>query len=101
MEAGAEISGNAHIGITGKGEYIVGEDDDTHVAEVLELHDLESDPGKEAFKARAADNLTTRTIHHHVFSMSLIREMLEYCGFAVEYQQQLPPFNLITIAKKR
>ena len=79
----------------------VGEDDDTHVAEVLELHDLESDPGKEAFKARAADNLTTRTIHHHVFSMSLIREMLEYCGFAVEYQQQLPPFNLITIAKKR
>ncbi len=78
----------------------VGEDDDTHIAEVLELHDFESDPGKEAFKVRAADNLTTRTLHHHVFSTTLIREMLGHCGFTVEYQQQLPPFNLIAVAKK-
>lgn len=79
----------------------MGEDDNTHLAEALELHDMESDPGREAFKARVVENLTTRTIHHHVFSFALIREMLEYCGFAVEYQQQLPPFNLITVAKKR
>jgi len=79
----------------------VGEDDDTHIAEALELHDLKSDPGKDAFMARAADNLTTRTLHHHVFSADLIRKMLEHFGFAVEYQQQLPPFNLIAIAKKR
>jgi len=59
------------------------------------------DPNKESFKANVSKNLATRIVHHHVFSMAVIREMLEYGGFTVEYQQHLPPFNLITIAIKK
>jgi len=79
----------------------IGEDDETHFAEALQLHDFERDPNKESFKANVSKNLATRIVHHHVFSMAVIREMLEYGGFTVEYQQHLPPFNLITIAIKK
>jgi SAM-dependent methyltransferase len=79
----------------------IGEDDGTHFPEALQLHDFERDPNKESFKDNVSKNIATRIVHHHVFSFEVIKKMLEYCGFELEYQQQLPPFNLITIAKKR
>ncbi len=78
----------------------IGETDDTHLEEALALHDPERDPNKETFKANVAENITTRVLHHHVFSMGVVKEMLEYCGFSIEYQQSFPPFNLVTIARK-
>ena len=47
-----------------------GEDDVTHVEEILALHDLERDPGapdRETFERRCRENASTRAMHHHVF----------------------------------
>lgn len=62
------------------------EADLTHLEETLELHDLSMDPSAgslENFKNRSLDNFNNRTLHHHVFDLSLIKEMLNYSGFKV------------------
>lgn len=56
-----------------------GEDDMTHLQEVLELHDLARDPGaptREVFERRCRDNAGTRAMHHHVFDS---RGVVELC----------------------
>ena len=81
-----------------------GEDDTTHFEEVLELHDFSRDSflgSMEELKTRTADNLANRAIHHHVFSLALVKELLEYAGFKIEYQQKAKPFHLVTIAGKK
>ena len=47
-----------------------GEDDLTHIEEILAMHDLERDPGapdREIFERRCHENASTRAMHHHVF----------------------------------
>lgn len=64
----------------------VGEDDLTHLDEILELHDLSLDPPAgsfEEFKLRSLDNFRNRALHHHVFDVPLIKKMLEYSNFKV------------------
>jgi SAM-dependent methyltransferase len=59
------------------------EEDMTHLAEVLELHDLSLDPGagdRENFIARCMENYKYRGMHHHVFDMVLIERMLSHLG---------------------
>ncbi|MEE6176564.1 methyltransferase domain-containing protein [Mycobacterium sp. 050134] len=61
-----------------------GEDDLTHLDEILALHDLERDPPAgdiEHFRARSLRNFENRTLHHHVFDVNLIKDMLGYVGF--------------------
>ena len=82
----------------------VDEHDTTHFNEVIELHDLSKDTGvtsKDELEKRTLGNFENRCVHHHVFSLSLVKEMLEYCGFDIIYQQKGTPFHLITVAKKR
>jgi len=48
----------------------VGEEDLTHVPEILELHDLSRDEGagtREQFRQRCLANHVHRALHHHVF----------------------------------
>jgi len=69
----------------------VGEDDTTHVEEILQLHDLSLDPlagGYENFKKRSLDNINNRCLHHHVFDLKLLEEI---CGH----------FNLSVLVKTR
>ena len=64
----------------------VGEDDLTHLDEILFLHDLSLDPeagGFDAFRARGLDNLHNRALHHHVFDLDLARETVAFSGFEV------------------
>lgn len=79
------------------------EHDDTHFDEIL-LHffppKIEEKISKEMTKELLQKNYENRRAHHHVFSFEIIREMLVYCGFETIYQQEAPPFHLITIAKK-
>jgi hypothetical protein len=82
----------------------IDEHDITHFEEIVTLHDRSRDPGMntslevaEILKA----NYTNRMAHHHVFSQDLVKQMLEYCGFEVSYQQEMAPFHLITIAYKK
>ena len=61
----------------------VGEDDLTHLEEILELHDLSRDPlGRpfSKFKERCLDNISNRCLHHHVFDEALIRNILAHCN---------------------
>lgn len=80
------------------------ERDPTHFAEIMQLHDLTNDKGvtsKQELQMRTSNNFENRCVHHHVFSLELIRELLNYCGFTVIYQQKGHPFHLITYAEKK
>jgi SAM-dependent methyltransferase len=62
----------------------VGEDDLTHLDEILALHDLSMDPAAgdlEHFRQRSLKNFENRTLHHHVFDVPLIEGMLDHVGF--------------------
>lgn len=61
----------------------VGEDDLTHLDEILALHDLDRDPwagGRENFERRSRDNLVHRGLHHHVFDLALMSRMAAHLG---------------------
>ena len=82
----------------------VGEDDLTHLPEILELHDLARDPQAgtpEQFKARALRNFENRCLHHHVFSQESGYKLVEFAGFQVDHQEITKPFHLIFLARKR
>jgi SAM-dependent methyltransferase len=64
----------------------VGEDDLTHLDEILTLHDLRKDPPAgdlKHFRERSLKNFQNRTLHHHVFDVPLIEEMLDHLGFDI------------------
>ena len=64
----------------------VGEDDLTHLDEILALHDLRKDPPAgdlKHFRERSLKNFQNRTLHHHVFDVALIEEMLDHLGFEI------------------
>lgn len=61
----------------------VGEDDLSHLDEILELHDLPLDPPAgtlEQFKARSLKNIENRCLHHHVFDLDLLTKIFDYFG---------------------
>jgi SAM-dependent methyltransferase len=77
--------------------------DDTHFNEVVSLHDISIDKGINSItelRNRIKNNFINRCVHHHVFSFEVIKQMLDFTGFATIYQQKAEPFHLITVAKK-
>ncbi|MES1219188.1 MAG: class I SAM-dependent methyltransferase [Bacteroidota bacterium] len=79
------------------------EDDTTHFKEILSLHERKKDDGLgagETLEERLTANITHRYAHHHVFNFELINEILNYFSFKKIYQQEAPPFHLITLAQK-
>ena len=63
-----------------------GENDLTHLKEILELHDLNMDKpagSKEQFQVRALKNFETRSIHHHVFDIAVLKEIYSFFNFEV------------------
>lgn len=80
------------------------EHDTTHFAEVLNLHDLSRDAvvaSKAELEKRIRDNFHNRCVHHHVFSLNLMQQMLEYCGFDIVHQFEAAPFHMGIVGKKR
>jgi len=64
----------------------IGEDDLTHLDEILRLHDLRRDPpagNLTQFRERSLKNLQNRTLHHHVFDVEVIEQMLNQVGFEI------------------
>lgn len=64
----------------------IGEDDLTHLDEILQLHDLKYDPlagNFEEFKTRSLDNFNNRCLHHHVFDTNLLEQICTYFGLKV------------------
>ena len=64
----------------------VGEDDLTHLPEILALHDLEKDKpagSPEQFRQRCMENVSKRAMHHHVFDTYAALQLVDYAGFGV------------------
>ena len=80
----------------------VGEDDLTHVAEVLSLHDVAGDYGvtdAEAFRERVKKNTELRSIHHHVFDTQLAAAVVESAGFELIAVEPLLPYHIVVLAR--
>lgn len=63
-----------------------GENDLTHLDEVVALHDLKMDKpagNMEQFKARASKNFETRSMHHHVYDVDLLKEIFYFFNVEV------------------
>src|ERR1700722_5833576 len=81
----------------------IGEDDLTHLPEILELHDLRRDPeagGFAAFKARSERNRENRGLHHHVFDTRLAVELLDHLGVQIRAVESTFPFHIATLAQR-
>jgi hypothetical protein len=59
------------------------EDDMTHLEEIVALHEHQQGATPESIRRENIDNFRTRSMHHHVFDIPLIRTMLQHCGFRV------------------
>jgi len=84
-------------------ERSTGEDDLTHLPEILERHDLKRDPGagsREQFHARSLDNFANRCLHHHVFDENNSRELLSRSGFEVLAVESAMPFHICLLARQ-
>jgi len=80
-----------------------GEDDRTHIAEVLELHDFERDFWAEkgdTFRKRCEDNLRHRCVHHHVFDTDLAARLVDLAGFAILAVEHALPSHIVIVCSK-
>lgn len=81
----------------------VDEHDQTHLAEILALHDLDRDRGagsREAFEARSLRNYEHRGLHHHVFDTALVIRMLDAVGLQVRHVEPFPIHHIAVVATK-
>lgn len=77
------------------------EKDSTHFEEIARLHSVEKDTGVQnqaQLKHRLEENFINRCAHHHVFNFPTIKEMLEFSGFKVIWQEDVHNFHLLTFA---
>jgi SAM-dependent methyltransferase len=81
----------------------VGEEDLTHLAEVLELHDLSRDQAagtKEQFRLRCLSNHAHRAMHHHVFDTMNALQTVNHMGFRILRVDHLKPLHIIILATR-
>lgn len=78
------------------------EDDLTHLEEILELHDLERDPGapnREVFEQRCRENPSSRAMHHHVFDSRSVYETCQAAGLEVVALRPKATFNIVCLCR--
>lgn len=81
----------------------VREDDPTHMPEVLALHDLSRDAGVGSAKdlrQRIEQNAANRCLHHHVFDLALMSDVLRESGWNVRATESARPLHLLALARK-
>jgi len=79
-----------------------GEEDLTHLEEVLELHDHSRnscDMTEEDFVSWCSNNHEHRIMHHHVFNQELLTKCFEWAGYQDIHVEELDPVSYIVIAK--
>jgi len=80
----------------------VGEDDLTHLTEILERHDLTRDTPAgtlNQFRERSLNNLQNRCLHHHVFDFRLLEALLDHVGIQHLSSKWLSPFHQIVVGR--
>lgn len=81
----------------------VDEADDTHVDEILRLHDVDRDPGLAShtqLRERVDQNLSTRSMHHHVFDTRTVWEMVTEVGWRPVEVEAVWPHDIVLLAFK-
>ena len=79
-----------------------GEDDLTHLPEIVKLHDLSMDPPAgttKEFRQRSLENFTNRCLHHHVFNENNSKELLSAIGIEVLAVETAWPFHIFLLAR--
>ena len=82
----------------------VSEGDLTHLAEIVDLHDLSKDEAagtQEQFHQRCLANHVNRAMHHHVFDTRTALELIDHAGFHVIRIDTLKPYHIIILASVR
>lgn len=81
----------------------IGEEDLTHLEEILQLHDLSRDidvGSYESFKIRSNRNYENRSLHHHVFTTLLLAELINYMQLKINFIEPVSPMHIVLIAQK-
>jgi predicted SAM-dependent methyltransferase len=81
----------------------VGEDDLTHLDEILERHDLSMDLEAgdiDSFRKRSLKNFENRCLHQHVFDKELICNMVKYLKYDLSFTTFESPYHIISMIKK-
>lgn len=81
----------------------MGEDDLTHLDEILALHDLARDPEAgdfATFQARSSRNAENRCFHHHVFDTAAGVSLLDHMGLQVLAVEAMRPMHIVLLARK-
>lgn len=79
----------------------VGEEDLTHLPEILSLHDLKKDKPAgtgEEFRERCLNNHSIRAMHHHVFDTRSAVALIDRAGFQLIRVDALKPFHIVIVA---
>lgn len=79
----------------------IGEDDLTHLPEILQRHDLQMDPGGgslEQFKARSEKNFENRCLHHHVFDTRRAVELVDLVRLQIHAVETARPYHIAILA---
>jgi len=77
------------------------EDDDTHLSEILRLHDLNRDPEQRSradFERWILGNAVNRGAHHHVFDTRTAAEMVQAAGLVIADVEPSMPFHIVLLA---
>lgn len=77
------------------------EDDLTHLPEILAMHDFQRDPDaddKESFELRGMQNVANRCLHHHVFDVQLMTDLVKYVGLKVHAIEEINPYHILLLA---
>jgi SAM-dependent methyltransferase len=80
-----------------------GEDDLTHLPEILELHDLKRDPeagSLESFKLRSQRNFENRCLHQHVFDTRLAIELVNVMQLRIRAVEAVNPLHIAIVADR-
>lgn len=80
-----------------------GEDDLTHLDEILRLHDLAMDRPAgtlEKFRNRSLKNFENRALHHHVFDPNMIPDLFSFAGFRLLRESTDFPPHIIAFGRR-
>jgi SAM-dependent methyltransferase len=81
----------------------VSEEDLTHRDEIIALHDLDLDPAagsQQQFQQRCLQNVSNRTMHHHVFSPEVLASMFSFLQMELVNLAVERPHHIIVLARK-
>jgi SAM-dependent methyltransferase len=80
----------------------VGEGDETHFEEIIQLHDVRRDSGVQSvneLKRRVADNLNSRAVHHHVLDLKSAVSLVSGSGWTPTAAEARRPFDIVVLAR--